>query len=293
MVMDADGNAVVASDPAVMGRNFKFRDYFRVAMGGKPHTTGIIVGSVAGAAGLFYSYPVTSADSTKVIGAVVLRIKADPIYRILKDVETRERTPFLLDGNGIIIAHPDPKVLYSSLVPLDQKVVDEIIADQRFRRDRIGTVNEPVLARALGGPRERGHVTYTSAITGRPEIAGFAPVPGHNWMVAVSYSRDAFAAPLNRLFRNVLISVAIVGAVFLAHAILFARSIVKPIEQLERGAHALKSGDYDKAHIDVRSNDEVGRLARTFNVMIDVLRQRERERAGRRRGAADADLPAR
>jgi HAMP domain-containing protein len=34
----------------------------------------------------------------------------------------------------------------------------------------------------------------------------------------------------------------------------------------------------------VRSNDEVGRLARTFNVMIDVLRQRERERDGRRKG---------
>jgi len=30
--------------------------------------------------------------------------------------------------------------------------------------------------------------------------------------------------------------------------------------------------------VTVRSNDEVGQLARTFNVMIDVLRQRERER---------------
>jgi len=32
----------------------------------------------------------------------------------------------------------------------------------------------------------------------------------------------------------------------------------------------------------VRSNDEIGQLARTFNVMIDVLRQRERERERRR-----------
>ena len=46
--------------------------------------------------------------------------------------------------------------------------------------------------------------------------------------------------------------------------------------------NALKSGDYDKANIAVRANDEVGQLARTFNVMIDVLRQREREHAGRR-----------
>jgi nitrogen fixation/metabolism regulation signal transduction histidine kinase len=78
-------------------------------------------------------------------------------------------------------------------------------------------------------------------------------------------------------------------------AVLFARSIVKPIEQLTGGVEALQNGDYDKAHIAVRSNDEVGRLARTFNVMIDVLRQRERERerAGRRRGAAERDPQAR
>jgi len=34
--------------------------------------------------------------------------------------------------------------------------------------------------------------------------------------------------------------------------------------------------------VEVRSNDEIGQLARVFTVMIDVLRQRERERDGRR-----------
>jgi nitrogen fixation/metabolism regulation signal transduction histidine kinase len=101
-------------------------------------------------------------------------------------------------------------------------------------------------------------------------------------VVGVAESRDYFAAPLEKLFTNVLVSVLLVGAVFLLLALWFARTIVKPIEQLTSAAHALKSGDYDKANIAVRANDEVGQLARTFNVMIDVLRQRERERAGRR-----------
>jgi len=60
---------------------------------------------------------------------------------------------------------------------------------------------------------------------------------------------------------------------------------VKPIERLTGAAHALKSGDYDKANIAVRTNDEIGQLARTFNVMIDVLRQRERERERMRRSS--------
>jgi nitrogen fixation/metabolism regulation signal transduction histidine kinase len=64
---------------------------------------------------------------------------------------------------------------------------------------------------------------------------------------------------------------------------LFARSIVRPIARLTAAADALKRGDYANANVPVKTQDEIGRLARTFNVMIDVLRQRERERA--RRGA--------
>ena len=61
---------------------------------------------------------------------------------------------------------------------------------------------------------------------------------------------------------------------------------MRPIVRLTDAANALKQGDYDRATIRVTSNDEIGRLARTFNVMIDVLRQRERERKRGRAGDA-------
>ena len=82
-----------------------------------------------------------------------------------------------------------------------------------------------------------------------------------------------------------MISMHLAGAIFVALASWFARSITRPIQKLTAAAHALKSGDYDKANIAVRSNDEIGQLARTFNVMIDVLRQRDRERERMRRSA--------
>jgi len=112
-------------------------------------------------------------------------------------------------------------------------------------------------------------------------------------VVGISESRDYFAAPLDRLFEKTLISVLLAGAIFAALASMFARSIVRPIQKLTAAAHALKSGDYSKASVEVRSNDEVGQLARVFTVMIDVLRQRERERDGRRAaiGYKDEEKP--
>jgi HAMP domain-containing protein len=279
MVMDTGGNALVASDREVMGKNFKFREYFKQAMEGRSHMTGITVGSVAGRAGVFYSRPVFAPDARTIIGAVVLRIRAEPIGNILAAAQVADdRIPFLIDGDGVIVWHPDPKQMYRSLVPLRTEVIADIVADQRFRRPTVESANQPKLAAVMVGTRERGNVSYYSSASRREEIAGFAPVPGHDWVVGVSESRDYFAAPLDQLFANVLHSVIFVGGIFLLLAMLFARSIVRPVERLTAAAHALKSGDYANANIAVRTNDEVGQLARTFNVMIDVLRQRERER---------------
>ena len=65
---------------------------------------------------------------------------------------------------------------------------------------------------------------------------------------------------------------------------LLPMATVRPIRALTGAAEALKRGDYAGATVTVKSGDEIGQLARTFNVMIDVLRQRERERGTTGRG---------
>jgi serine/threonine protein kinase/HAMP domain-containing protein len=281
MVVDSKGHAIVATDPQVMGRNFRTSGYFAEAMQGRPHMTGIVVGALPGAAGAYYSRPVFDRAGG-VIGAVVLRVKADPIGRILSGAQVgQERLPFLVDGDGVVVWHPDERLVFKSLAPLSRETLEAIVADQRFRRETIESLDQPELAAALVGAKQRGHVSYFSSITQREEIAGFAPVPGHDWVVGVTESRAYFSAPLEELLWYVVVSVALVGAVFLVIALVFARSIVRPIQGLTAAAHALKSGEYGKANIAVRTGDEIGQLARTFNVMIDVLRQREREHGGR------------
>lgn len=285
IVMDTAGTALVSSDLEVMGRNFAFREYFKVAMQGRPFTTGIVVGAVAGLAGVFYSNPVFDPQHGKVIGVVVLRIRATSVASILEQARRgNERIPFLLDRDGVVIYHPNRQMRYRSLVALSKDRLDAIIVDQRFRRDKIESLDMPDLAKAMVGAKATGNISYFSTISGKHEIAGYAPVKGPDWVVGVTELRESFAAPIEQLFENVLYSVMLVGAVFLLLALLFARSIVRPISELTGAARALKAGDYDKANIKVTSRDEIGRLARTFNIMIDVLRQRERERTvgGRR-----------
>jgi HAMP domain-containing protein len=289
ILMDPTGLALVSSEPGVEGGNFKFRQYFQEAMAGRSFKTGIIVGSTAGKPGMYYSNPVFDAQN-KVIGVVVLRIKGSTIGNILDEVAAGSgRTPFMIDGDGVLIHHTDPRQLYRSLAPLSKQALARIVADQRFGRKSIDSAQMPDLARAMIGAKGAGNISYHSTISGVDEHAGFAPVPGHNWVVGVTESRVTFEAPLRLLFLHVLYSVAVVGLVFLILAVLFARSIVRPVARLTVAANALKDGDYDRAHIKVTSSDEIGRLARTFNVMIDVLRQRDREKRRGQLGHQRAD----
>jgi serine/threonine protein kinase/HAMP domain-containing protein len=285
-LMNAEGLALVSSEPGVAGINFKFREYFKEAVQGRSFKTGIIVGATEGKRGMYYANPVFD-EAQKVTGVVVLRIKASTIGAILDEVtEDTGRVPFMIDGDGILIHYPDDAQLHRSLDALPAAAQQRIVADQRFRKASIDSLRMPVLASSLVGATRPGNISYFSTLSGAEEHAGYAPVKGHNWVVGVTESRAIFEAPLQQLFSHVLYSVALVGLLFLVLAVFFARSIVRPIARLTEAANALKEGDYDRANIKVTAGDEIGRLARTFNVMIDVLRQREREK---RRGRVGHD----
>ncbi len=286
MLYDRVGTVLLSSDAAVVGRNFAFRDYFQRAIVGHSYVSGVIVGAVAGEPGIFFAEPARMAAG-EVVGVIVLRVKGEVVDQILaRGRQPGAREPFMIDGDGVLLHHHDPKLLYASLRALAPATLKDILADRRFRRDHIDDLGMPQLAGAMIGAQAPGNVAYRSTVSGQAEIAGFAPVAGHDWVVGVSEPRAYFESPLTRLFDNVLASVAVVGALFLLLAVFFARSLLRPILALTAAADALRGGDYSAAGVKVTSRDELGQLARTFNVMVDVLRQRERER-DKTRGGGD------
>ena len=274
-LLDAHGTALVSTAPEVVNGNYAFREYFKVAMGGHSFITSIIVGSVAGKAGVYFAYPVL--QNGQAIGVVTLRLRAEAIDAIVDSARTLNREPFLVDGDGVLIHHRAESLRFHSLADLGAATQDRIAADQRFRLKRVASLGMPQLADAVVGARHEGTIDYESTISKTREVAGYAPIVGVDWVVGVTESRDSFEAPLRRIFLQLLLSVAAVGTFFVLLAIVFARSISRPVQALTQAADALKRGDYDAARVRVKSDDEIGALGRTFNVMIDVLRQRERE----------------
>jgi signal transduction histidine kinase len=77
-------------------------------------------------------------------------------------------------------------------------------------------------------------------------------------------------AALQKVNRGLLAIVIAVGVVALLSTALLARSIVRPVEQLQHAVSRIESGDVGH-RVEVSSRDELGRLAHAFNAMSGEL----------------------
>lgn len=73
--------------------------------------------------------------------------------------------------------------------------------------------------------------------------------------------------------KTVSIIAVIVSVIIGIMLVIFVkRTIVKPLNEVMSGAEYIVDGDLSQAEIPVRSKDEIGQLAKTFNLMKDNLR---------------------
>src|SRR5438270_230660 len=97
-----------------------------------------------------------------------------------------------------------------------------------------------------------------------------APVVGVLVIVSRSAAQNTIPPFVAAVGEVVLIAAAIVAVLAALAAILFARTITRPLAKLTNAAHVLASGDYS-TQVSVKAHGELGELANTFNEMASKL----------------------
>ena len=138
-------------------------------------------------------------------------------------------------------------------------------------------MGEASLARALVGAKAPGSLSYDSAVSGSPVLAGYAPVAGHEWVVAVSAELSTVRAPLTKLHAWLLGGALGVTALMAAVAWWLVRRLTKPVRAVMHGLNDLKAGDYEDVRVKAERSDEIGQLGRAFNALAEQLRHQARD----------------
>jgi serine phosphatase RsbU (regulator of sigma subunit)/C4-dicarboxylate-specific signal transduction histidine kinase len=284
-LMSADGIMAAATYPEIVGKDISFRSYYINGIRGESYVSDILIGSVSGESGVYFSGPVRGKDG-KIIGVAVIKMNAQAVYTILGQVNL-SKTPvraFLVDRNGIIISHPDPALLFHSLTPLSQNAIDEIQRHSRFPVKTIESLDRPDVAGAMLKNTSPGYMEYRFPGSNAPHVLGYARMALHSWTVGITEPEAFFARPLNILFYKCLGSVALAGILITLLAVVLGRAMVRPIRSLTGATRILSGSKEDGSllndtvkseltRISATRGDEIGQLAGTFNEMIESLQE--------------------
>ena len=232
--------------------NVAAREYFKQALTGRASVSDPVISKATGHAVVVVAVPVKAGGkSTGVLFGAINMEKLSSQVLSIKIGKTGYA--YIVQSDGMTIVHPDKAMVMK----------DNILKNPNAPRELKQTTEKMVKG-------ERGLTRYS--YNGTDKIVAFAPVSNSRWSLALTAPVAEITEVLSSLTVISLVTIAVVLLVAAVVVILFARRIARPIRKIESAAAQIAAGDISSRKLDISSNDEIGRLGREFELMVDNLR---------------------
>jgi len=165
---------------------------------------------------------------------------------------------FLVSNGGIFVASRDVKQVGN-------------VTLQQFAAGRHNPVLAGIAAAIHAG--RGGQVETTDPWSGKDVIMSYAPVTDGGWGYVVVVPKAEMLAGVNSLQRTLIIVGVLALLLVGVGIVLVATRFTRPIGEVSRAAERISEGDLD-VEITVGGADEVGRMGRSFQSMVEYLRER-------------------
>lgn len=163
---------------------------------------------------------------------------------------------YAIDMTGTLRIHPAKEGANINNYDFIKEMIDKA---PKLGTGEIGWIVYPWINKELGETKARD------------KIVAYAYFKDWDWIIGVGSYLDEFTAPISAA-RNILFLVGfimIIGSLALTYP--FGRSISRPIKQVAAAAEQVSQGDID-FRLDVKSQDEIGVLAHSFEQLTDYIK---------------------
>lgn len=250
IVADAAGQQTVRTEGKLA--NVADRDYFRQLQGGAMFAiSDVLVAKGTGKLSVILAVPIRDAAGA-MRGALLGVIDLQHLSEYISTIRLGEHGyAFLVDSQGRIIAHPDQD--------MTQRQEDV---------SQLAPVRQALAAQA-------GTATYD--YQGQQRLAGYSFIPLARWGLIVQQPMQEAMAGANAVQWTGIAFTVATFLITIIVALMVANVFSRRVNTLLSGMQALAGGDLQIHVPSDEHNDELTKLAETFNDTVDHLRQLVRQ----------------
>jgi signal transduction histidine kinase len=220
------------------------------------------------------SEPIRDPVSREIIGVWINILNWSYFQNILDNVEMDLATVNLRTGYGFMLAK-DANTFIGHKHRLNRRVEgsEKRPAGPEFYQTRL---TENYGLQDLQDAVLRQAQNYSYNLNGSGKIAGFASIDDSSfgWIVGIEIDKADIFRPIKVLSYWLLGATVLLAALVVLFTYWIAEGITVPLKTLIRSASIIAHGNF-KERVPIRSSDEVGILASTFNEMARALAVRD------------------
>ncbi|MEG5162522.1 SpoIIE family protein phosphatase [Microcoleus sp. AT3-A2] len=278
-LLNLKGRNVLDTNTPDVGRDESGQDYFQEPLKTQLSFVSSIRQSptIPNLVTLFFSSPVRDANGN-ILGVLRVTYNATSVQQLVSRGTEHARAKslaVLLDEHYIHLAHSTrPELLFKSIVPLSPNVVAKLQREGRLPKTLTKelAINLPDLKQALD--TKQPYLTTRLAATGNNELSllAIARLKYKPWSVLFAQPIAVALAPVEKQIRDALLLLAIIATIVTIIAFAIAQLLTKPVIYLTQAVAQFTAGNLDM-RVKMRSRDEIGLLARSFNSMARQIQE--------------------
>jgi len=235
-------------------QNLAFTDWYKKLMStGKTVISDLHISPATQRPTVVIATPVRNSTG-KIIGIWTGALKLQQFSELGRSEFEKKRPVhygYITDSRGLIIAHQ---------------------ANLRYVEEQTDFSSVPPVRATLSG--QRGATQFIDPIEREEKLGAYLPLSGSGWAVVYVVPTTIAFAPMNELARNIILTAAGLAALLGFVSLIIVRQIVRPLGQLTAAAATIGSGNFTQ-RIELRTDDEIGKLSEEFNRMATALSNKE------------------
>ncbi|MDR3565714.1 MAG: methyl-accepting chemotaxis protein [Negativicutes bacterium] len=239
--------AIAPYDPKILGDSLADRKFFQDTLKDqKSQISDVIINRATGVPSIIVTQPVKT-EAGQMAGVVLQAVNLETLQNFLAQVKVGSTgVVSIVAQDGTLIAHTNKELVK------EQKRIPE----EEMKRLKAQT----------------GHLGNFTDLIGRESVVLTVPIKNTNWFVVSSLPtkefKDGFYTSLIWMAVSLGIGLVIIGIVGWR----FLLKTLRPVEDLVKEAARIAEGNLAISTLGISSNDEVGRLAKSFEQMTKNLR---------------------